>query len=146
MTCSRVKWSKERQNINLLENQIHFLLLRLQAGSIWTAQLRNYMHFDLTKDNLESPEINQKESDSDFLILKVRFKLQWVSKGLRDGRILETARIFSHETFSFFLHGQYDRYFNENFPLLFFRCNLIGSKLNYLQILQQINVTIVLQF
>lgn len=146
MTCSRVKWSKERQNINLLENQIHFLLLRLQAGSIWTAQLRNYMHFDLTKDNLGSPEINQKESDSDFLILKVRFKLQWVSKGLRDGRILETARIFSHETFSFFLHGQYDRYFNENFPLLFFRCNLIGSKLNYLQILQQINVTIVLQF
>ena len=104
------------------------------------------MHFDLTKDNLGSPEINQKESDSDFLILKVRFKLQWVSKGLRDGRILETARIFSHETFSFFLHGQYDRYFNENFPLLFFRCNLIGSKLNYLQILQQINVTIVLQF
>lgn len=63
------------------------------------------MHFDLTKDNLGSPEINQKESDSDFLILKVRFKLLWVSKGLRDGRILETARIFSHETFSFFLHG-----------------------------------------
>lgn len=91
--------------MNLLENQIHFLLLRLQAGSIWTAQLRNYMHFDLTKDNLGSPEINQKESDSDFLILKVRFKLPWVSKGLRDGRILETARIFSHETFSFFLHG-----------------------------------------
>lgn len=51
------------------------------------------MHFDLTKDNLGSPEINQKESDSDFLILKVRFKLLWVSKGLRDGRILETARI-----------------------------------------------------
>lgn len=63
------------------------------------------MHFDLTKDNLGSPEINQKESDSDFLILKVRFKLLWVSKGLRDGRILETARIFSHETLSFFLHG-----------------------------------------
>ena len=146
MTCSRIKWSKERQNINLLENQIHFLLLRLQAGSIWTAQLRNYMHFDLTKDNLGSPEINQKESDSDFLILKVRFKLLWVSKGLRDGRILETARIFSHETFSFFLHGHMINYFNKNFPLLFFRCNLIGSKLNYLQILQQINVTIVLQF
>ena len=105
MTCSRVKWSKERRNINLLENQLHFLLLRLQAGSIWTAQLRNYTHFDLTKDNLGSPEINQKESDSDFLILKVRFKLLWVSKGLRDGRILETARIFSRETFSFFLHG-----------------------------------------
>lgn len=146
MTCSRIKWSKERQNINLLENQIHFLLLRLQAGSIWTAQLRNYMHFDLTKDNLGSPEINQKESDSDFFILKVRFKLLWVSKGLRDGRILETARIFSHETFSFFLHGHMINYFNKNFPLLFFRCNLIGSKLNYLQILQQINVTIVLQF
>ena len=63
------------------------------------------MHFDLTKDNLGSPEINQKESDLDFLILKVRFKLLWVSKGLRDGRILETARIFSHETFSFFLHS-----------------------------------------